>query len=143
VDVLNTEAHNERLTEALKALDAELATKESAINKYESELKRRMDEIEKKTREVDVLNRKLDKIIAAQPGAAPEPQPRSPPPRPPHFGVSLPPSTMSRVGLLDSQMQRILGPWKQQSRHCSTRLTSRAGRRRPCSAAGLPSKESW
>jgi hypothetical protein len=33
------------------------------------ELKRRGDEIERKTRETDALNRKLEKLLAAQPGS--------------------------------------------------------------------------
>jgi hypothetical protein len=58
VDILNTEAHNARLTETLKLLDEELGEKAGAIEKYEVEIKRRNDEIEKKTREIDLLNRK-------------------------------------------------------------------------------------
>ncbi len=68
VDILNTEAHNARLVEALSLLDGELKDKEAAIGKYESEVRRRTDEIEKKTREVDQLNKKLERIVAAQPG---------------------------------------------------------------------------
>ena len=41
---------------------------ESAIVKFESEMKRRADEIERKTREVDGLNRKYERAVAAQPG---------------------------------------------------------------------------
>jgi hypothetical protein len=42
---------------------------DAAIAKSELELKRRADEIERKTRETDGLNRKLEKLLAAQPGA--------------------------------------------------------------------------
>jgi hypothetical protein len=41
---------------------------DASIAKYEVELKRRGDEIERKTRETDALNRKLEKLLAAQPG---------------------------------------------------------------------------
>ena len=68
VDILNTDSHNQRLLEAKKLLDAELTDKESAIAKYELEMKRRADEIERKTREIDQLNRKIEKIVAARPG---------------------------------------------------------------------------
>ncbi|KAF6257749.1 hypothetical protein COO60DRAFT_1639651 [Scenedesmus sp. NREL 46B-D3] len=69
VDVLNTQGHNERLQQALDMLDAELKDKDASIVKYEVELKRRGDEIERKTRETDALNRKLEKLLAAQPEA--------------------------------------------------------------------------
>lgn len=58
VDILNTEAHNVRLSETLKLLDEELREKLAAIEKYELEIKRRNDEIEKKTRDIDVHNRR-------------------------------------------------------------------------------------
>lgn len=58
VDILNTEAHNTRLTETLKLLDEELREKLAAIEKFELEIKRRNDEVEKKTRDIDILNRK-------------------------------------------------------------------------------------
>jgi hypothetical protein len=41
---------------------------DAAIAKSELELKRRTDEIERKTRETDNLNRKLERLLAAQPG---------------------------------------------------------------------------
>jgi hypothetical protein len=41
---------------------------DAAIAKSEVELKRRTDEIERKTRETDNLNRKLERLLAAQPG---------------------------------------------------------------------------
>jgi chromosome segregation ATPase len=58
IDVLNTEAHNTRLSETLALLEEELGEKGGAVEKYELEIKRRNDEIEKKTREIDLLNRK-------------------------------------------------------------------------------------
>lgn len=36
--------------------------------KFEQEMKRRADEIERKTREIDTLNRKYERMVAAQPG---------------------------------------------------------------------------
>jgi septal ring factor EnvC (AmiA/AmiB activator) len=69
VDILNTEAHNSQLSEAQSLLESELSDKEAAIAKYESSMKKRADEIERKTREIDTLNRKLERIIAARPGA--------------------------------------------------------------------------
>eukprot|EP00879_Flechtneria_rotunda_P033179 GHRR01036724.1.p1 GENE.GHRR01036724.1~~GHRR01036724.1.p1 ORF type:complete len:546 (+),score=242.57 GHRR01036724.1:177-1814(+) len=69
VDCLNTEGHNDRLLQALQVLDSELKEKDAAIAKYEVDLKRRADEIERKTRETDNLNRKLEKLVAAQPEA--------------------------------------------------------------------------
>lgn len=41
---------------------------DAAIAKSEVELKRRTGEIERKTRETDNLNRKLERLLAAQPG---------------------------------------------------------------------------
>ncbi len=64
VDILNTDAHNERLAEALALLDAELAEKASLLERCEGDIKRRMDEIERKTREIDTLNRKYEKMTA-------------------------------------------------------------------------------
>ncbi|KAF8063043.1 CCDC40 [Scenedesmus sp. PABB004] len=69
VDALHTAAHNERLSAALELLDGELKDKDAAIAKCEVELKRRADEIERKTREADGLNRKLERLVAAQPEA--------------------------------------------------------------------------
>lgn len=63
VDILNTEAHNTRLADTLKLLDAELNEKAETIEKYELEIKRRNDEIEKKTREIDLLNRKFERAV--------------------------------------------------------------------------------
>lgn len=45
-----------------------LSPQDAAIAKSEVELKRRTDEIERKTRETDNLNRKLERLLAAQPG---------------------------------------------------------------------------
>lgn len=64
VDLLNTEAHNARLTETLALLDEELTDKSRAIEKYEVEIKRRNDEIERKTRDIDSLNKKYDKLVS-------------------------------------------------------------------------------
>ncbi|GBF90586.1 hypothetical protein Rsub_03158 [Raphidocelis subcapitata] len=69
VDVLNTEAHNGRLAEALALLEAELKDKEAAVARYELDLKRRGDEIERRTRDIDALNRKYEKVVAARPEA--------------------------------------------------------------------------
>lgn len=45
-----------------------VCAQDAAIAKSEVELKRRTDEIERKTRETDNLNRKLERLLAAQPG---------------------------------------------------------------------------
>ncbi|KAG2494199.1 hypothetical protein HYH03_007557 [Edaphochlamys debaryana] len=66
VDILNTEAHNTRLTETLGLLDEELRDKGRTIEKYELEIKRRNDEIEKKTREIDLLNRRYERMLDAR-----------------------------------------------------------------------------
>jgi len=63
VDILNTEAHNTRLTETLALLDEELDEKTKTVEKYELEIKRRNDEIEKKTRDIDILNRKFERMV--------------------------------------------------------------------------------
>lgn len=64
IDILNTEAHNVRLADALHLLSEELDEKARTIEKYEGEIKRRGDAIEKKTREIDTLNRKLEKLVS-------------------------------------------------------------------------------
>lgn len=64
MDILNTDAHNERLTEALALLDSELAEKASLIERCEGDIRRRTDEIERKTREIDTLNRRYEKMTA-------------------------------------------------------------------------------
>eukprot|EP00775_Hariotina_reticulata_P007189 gene7189-7403_t len=69
VDCLNTEGHNDRLQQALVMLDAQLKEKDAAIAKCEVDLKRRSDEIERKTRDMDTLNRKMEKLLSAQPEA--------------------------------------------------------------------------
>lgn len=43
-------------------------SQDAIIAKSEVELKRHTDEIERKTRETDNLNRKLERLLAAQPG---------------------------------------------------------------------------
>ena len=50
VDMLNTEAHNDKLRETLKALNEELDEKTKTVEKYEVEIRQRHDEIEKKTK---------------------------------------------------------------------------------------------
>ena len=57
MDQLNTEAHNERLEEALGLLEEEVKDKEGLVGRYQADLKRRMEEIDKKAREVDQLNK--------------------------------------------------------------------------------------
>eukprot|EP00854_Cymbomonas_tetramitiformis_P019643 gene19643-23495_t len=64
VDILNTQAHNNKLKETLGTLDEELKEKGKTIEKYEIEIRRRNDEIEKKTKDVDRLNRQYDKLTA-------------------------------------------------------------------------------
>ena len=61
------EARNSRHAEALAAAEAELKEGEAAVERTETEMKKCADEIERKTREQDILNRKLEKILAAVP----------------------------------------------------------------------------
>lgn len=68
VDLLNTEAHNERLADTMRLLDSELEDKARTISKYELELRRRNDEMEKTTREIDQLNRKYEKAMQLMEG---------------------------------------------------------------------------
>jgi len=60
VDTLNTAASNVVLKQRLEQMTGELKGKDSLIQKYEQEIRRRNDEIEKKEHQVSVLNRKLD-----------------------------------------------------------------------------------
>eukprot|EP00793_Prasinoderma_coloniale_P004897 PRCOL_00000658-RA len=64
VDVLNTQAHNTRLEEALGALDSELRQKSAQIEKHEMEIHRRTLQIEMKTNEVVKLNLQYEKLTA-------------------------------------------------------------------------------
>lgn len=64
MDLLNTEAHNERLDGTLKVMDEEVTERGRVIEKQELDMRRRNDEIAKKTREVDVLNRKYERLVA-------------------------------------------------------------------------------
>lgn len=60
VDTLNTTASNGVLRTRLDAMTSELKSKDTLIQKYEQEIRRRNDEIEKKELHVSQLNRKLD-----------------------------------------------------------------------------------
>eukprot|EP00898_Chlorokybus_atmophyticus_P004526 jgi/Chlat1/5074/Chrsp33S08960 len=64
VDILNTQAHIDKLKDTLSSLEAEMKEKGKTIGKYETEVRRRHDEIEKKTKEVDRLNRLYDKMTS-------------------------------------------------------------------------------
>ncbi|KAL3137705.1 hypothetical protein ABBQ38_004975 [Trebouxia sp. C0009 RCD-2024] len=68
VDILHTQGHNVRLEQAMHLLNEDINEKMQTIGKYEADLKRRADELEKKTAGVDLLNRKAEKIRAAQDG---------------------------------------------------------------------------
>lgn len=57
VDSLTTQAHIQVLEQQLADILNELRTKDSLIERYESEIRRRNDEIERKQSEVDRLNR--------------------------------------------------------------------------------------
>lgn len=66
-DVATAEARNGRQADTLSAAEAELKEGEAAVERTEATLKKCADEIERKTREQDILNRKLEKILAAVP----------------------------------------------------------------------------
>ncbi|KAK9915017.1 hypothetical protein WJX75_003675 [Coccomyxa subellipsoidea] len=66
-DVATAEARNGRHADTLSAAEAELKVGEAAVERTEATLKKCADEIERKTREQDILNRKLEKILAAVP----------------------------------------------------------------------------
>ncbi|CAL8468836.1 g8377 [Coccomyxa elongata] len=66
-DVASAEACNSRHAEALNAAEAELREGEAAIEGIAVEMGKCEGEIERKTREQDVLNKKLEKILAAVP----------------------------------------------------------------------------
>ncbi len=66
-DVASAEARNSRHAEALSAAEAEMREGEAAIEGIAVEMRKCEGEIERKTREQDVLNKKLEKILAAVP----------------------------------------------------------------------------
>ena len=62
VDALNVRARNAKLEETLAELNAELAEKGRAVEKYEIE--RRNDDVDKRAKEVERLNREYDRKTA-------------------------------------------------------------------------------
>ena len=66
-DVASAEAHNSRHAEELSAAEAELREGEAALEGRAADMRKCEGEIERKTREQDVLNKKLEKIVAAVP----------------------------------------------------------------------------
>ena len=64
VDALNTEAHNQELTQILKSYDAELKEKDRLIEKYEVEIRQRHDKIDKKQVYIARLNKKLEQLLS-------------------------------------------------------------------------------
>uniref|UniRef100_A0A0G4FZX2 Coiled-coil domain-containing protein 40 n=1 Tax=Chromera velia CCMP2878 TaxID=1169474 RepID=A0A0G4FZX2_9ALVE len=66
VDALNTRAHNELLKSRLKQLTTELSERESLIDQYEMEIRKRHHAIEKKQLYVDRLNKEYDEKRSKQ-----------------------------------------------------------------------------
>ena len=66
VDTLQTQSHNEVLKQTVGELEKELQTRDTLIEKMQTDIRRRHDEIERKQKQLDQLNRQFDGIIAAQ-----------------------------------------------------------------------------
>lgn len=66
VDTLQTQSHNEVLKQTVDELEKELASRDTLIEKMQTDIRRRHDEIERKQKQLDQLNRQFDAIIAAQ-----------------------------------------------------------------------------
>lgn len=64
LETLNVTSRIRGMNEKLQSLDAELAERNSVIEKYEVEIRRRNDELGKKQGEVDLLNKKYDQLMA-------------------------------------------------------------------------------
>lgn len=66
VDTLQTQSHNEVLKQTVEELEKELASRDSLVEKMQTNIRRRHDEIERKQKQLDQLNRQFDAIIALQ-----------------------------------------------------------------------------
>jgi chromosome segregation ATPase len=66
VDTLQTQSHNEVLMQTVAELEKELQTRDTLIEKMQTDIRRRHDEIERKQKQLDQLNRQFDGIIASQ-----------------------------------------------------------------------------
>ena len=62
MEMLNVSARIKRMREEVDGLDAEHKEKNSLIEKYEQEIRRRNDELSKKQKEMDLLNKKYDQL---------------------------------------------------------------------------------
>lgn len=69
VQVLDANNRLAALREQQAAAEKDVADKSSLIGRYESEIKSRLDAIDKKMAVVDSLNRKYERLVAAQPEA--------------------------------------------------------------------------
>lgn len=106
---------------------------DAIIVRAEAELRRRGDEIERKTRETDALNRKLERLLAAQPGALMRC-------RAPCTTLVICQghwSVMDTLFTPDAQRLSILVHLKPQSTIWVGISTPRAAKARRCSGAGL------
>jgi chromosome segregation ATPase len=70
VDTLNTRSHNSELEQQLAGLNADLGEKDSLVQRYQLEARRRQVEIEKKQHELDLLNKKFDTLMKQRAGVA-------------------------------------------------------------------------
>jgi len=70
VDTLNTRSHNSELDQQLTTLNAELQEKDTLVQRYELEARRRTVEVEKKQHELDLLNKKFDNLMKQRAGVA-------------------------------------------------------------------------
>ena len=66
VDTLQTQSHNEVLKQTVEELEKELQSRDSLVEKMQTNIRRRHDEIERKQKQLDQLNRQFDAIIALQ-----------------------------------------------------------------------------
>lgn len=66
VDTLQTQSHNEVLKQTVDELEKELGSRDSLIEKMQTDIRRRHDDIERKQKQLDQLNRQFEAIIAAQ-----------------------------------------------------------------------------
>ncbi|KAJ3073729.1 Coiled-coil domain-containing protein 40, partial [Quaeritorhiza haematococci] len=64
LDSLNVQQRIARIKESCERLDREIALKNSIIEKYETEIRKRNDDLGKKQAEMDLLNKKYDQLTA-------------------------------------------------------------------------------
>ncbi|CUG90145.1 Hypothetical protein, putative [Bodo saltans] len=65
VDTLQTQSHNEVLKQTVDELERELGSRDSLIEKMQTDIRRRHDDVERKQKQLDQLNRQFEGIIAA------------------------------------------------------------------------------